>query len=240
MKFNIWKKATEDNLANKVKAMEELNQQFDMAEFMKLDYDEAKEMFNTLKPNLPYDTQRKEVAEALEQLKMKKYPILKVAHYYPVINEMDSLSDESKHKLDEVLFGLRQGSYVTTRSRAWSDLKFSTEMTEKVLEFLYDKGVVEKMYKILCKCGDDGKIISEQSYKDHQKYFELRTGERMKSATDEEIDWMDKFEEDGDRLWSIGCCECDGREIDAMEDLDASKEIKYKIVAAPDMTYSSK
>jgi hypothetical protein len=218
--------------------IKQLNNSISMESIRALGYEKAKEVFKEVRYNLEQDVKDQFIA-LLKELKEAAYPILKKAHYYPIINEMDFLTDAQKNSLDSILIEFRN-SYIMTRCGAWYDLKFSQELTEKALAFLYEKGILKKYYVVTCPCGDDRTFISEDEYAKFKRYYEI---EKMLSQG--KIDESGKEYEEYDNLFDelqfeVGCFECDGREITCMEDIDNHCKIEYKNTTPPDLTYSSK
>lgn len=235
-KFSAWKADIDKKVKDEKDKIFEINSDLNMDEFMALDYEEAKDVYKALEYNLSYGEERDRVYKALHQVKIKKYPILSKAHYYPVINEIEYLTDSQKNKLDEILMYFAHKE-IMTQSNAWRELNLSRETTEKVLEFLYDKGLVSKSLYIRCQCGRGGDIMTEASYNDHKKYFNIEEKLREGTETEQEHDWYEKFEENG-RDWMVGCWNCEGRELLSMNDIDENSTTIYKSIVSPDRTYA--
>ena len=109
-----------------------------------------------------------DLTDILNQIKEKEYPQLKMAHYYPVINEMDFLDDYKKRKLDDLLKYF-YCMFLYTESSAWYSLRLNKEIETKVLEFLLDKKIIEPSYIIKCGChlsDCEGKRISQERYEE--------------------------------------------------------------------------
>lgn len=239
--FNDFKDEMNEKIKNEKIKLNDLNSKLDIDEFMKLDYDKAKEIYNLLDPNISYKEERDNLKKALDEIKVREHPILLKAHYYPCINEIDYLSDNQKNKLDKALYRF-YNNQIALWSNLWRDINLSERTTKKVLDFLYGKGILSIKYEVYCNCrnGGDNRLITEEMYNDHKRYFKIdnriHEGEEV---SEEESDWYYDFEEDK-RIWYVSCSYCEGREINSMSDIDDNSSKIYTNVTAPDMTYADK
>lgn len=242
--FNEWKQNLENEIKTKHQEIIEFNKsQLLLDDYKDLSYEDAKEVFEVVKFNLDYNTQRKDTVETLNNIKEETFKILKVAHYYPVINELNYLTDEKKNEVDKLLYMVRVGNYIHTSSQVWYRLRLTQEISEKLLNDLFEKGVLEKGYQLLCSnCGDYIKILSEETYLNQKKMFEIFDKQRENKATDDEIEWCENLMENGGRVWEISCMDCEDeyQEIEKFEQLESRAKVIYKVKAQPDLTYARK
>lgn len=241
IEFNNWKTVIENSIKYKQESIKELNENLNLEEFKTLSYENAKNIFSQIRWNLESNLV-KQIESILQQIKEETYPMLKKAHFYPVINNIEFLTDKEKHNLDELLYKLGKFSYIHTCSSSWYNLNFDDNKTQQVLDFLYENNIIEKNYRLLCGCRSDGETLSEEEYNNHKKFFEIETKlgneyGKESTATDEEYNWYYEFMEE--RLWSVGCFECDGRELESWDDFK-EYTLMYKVKAMADMTYYSK
>lgn len=229
--FNSWKDNLEKQIKNKELEIKKLNMTINANDFRQLAYDKAREVFNILKYNLEYNTERKQFENILKELKIKKYPILNKGHYYPIINEMNFLTDKQKHDLDEFLERF-ENSYVMIGCSAWYNLKFDKGLEDKIFNFLYDNGIVQKTYAIYCTCGSpecSPRIITEEEYNKFIDYHSI-TQEDIDKMTDEEYEDYDKrWGEEG--YFESGCWNDGDVEVCSIDDLkEHCRLYRYKNV----------
>lgn len=241
--FNSWKQDIDEQIKTKKENIKEINDTILEKDFKEMTYNEAKDFYDVIKYNLTYKEKVEEVGKWLQELKTKEYPILNKAHYYPIINEIDFLTDKQKHELDKALYDFKSG-YIMIGSSRWHKVNLDKEVENKVFEFLYDKKIVEKFYHILCPneysehCQSICKTISEEKYDINKKYYSFRG----KKITDEENKWCEEQFEKGNIIYELSCMDCDSYlEVDSWDDIQSNViGITYKIVIAPDMTFANK
>lgn len=205
-------------------------------------YQEIKETYSNIKNNTTYDFDKK-FYELLQNKKKATYPELSIAPNYPMINEMDFLTKEQKTRLDELLaYHFDKGSYVLTGSAAWNEIfNYNEDLTNKVLEFLHSKGVLEKTYKISCGCGSmdcSSKSITQEQYDKFIKYHSM-TQEEFDALSDEEYEEREsRWEDEG--YFYTGCWNGEDIEVCTIEDLKKyAKLYNYRNIADRDMTYEN-
>lgn len=238
-KYNIYKTETELKLKEESLKIEKLNKQLSIEEFTSLSYKEAKDVYTKLYYNLDYQNQRKQLEKLLQELKEKEYPILLKAHYYPIINEIDFLTDSQKNKLDTALFKFKN-SYIMTESTIWYSV-FDINLSDKVLEFLYSNKIVSKTYSLSCTCGSDEctpDVITEEQYNKFIAYHSITEDEVNKMTDEEHEDYDKKWSKEG--YFEVGCWNDGGYEICSIDDLKEHAELyKYFNNTKPDMTYEN-
>lgn len=228
--FIAW---TEEIIKEKKRRYAELtifNSEIDLDEFKNLDYSEMKVIWDDLHSNFE-DTLKDKLKIIIKEAEIKKYPILTKAHYYPIINELDFLTDAQKNKLDSTLLKFKN-SFVATGCSAWSDLNFSRELTDEILEALEEKGMLEKHLQLSCVCGDEKRNISPNEYFKFSRFYAI---ESILGKGDRAI--LDEYNELWDMLnFESSCFECEGREITSMKVIDDYSRVIYKNVAIPILT----
>lgn len=235
-----WKIKMKEVISEQNKRINAINKSnFPLDEFKALSYLEAKKTYETIHQNLEHE-QCLQLEEVLEEIKINDYPALSIAHYYPVINEIDYLDANQKKQLDEVLRCFSNKNYLITTSSIWFELNFNEELTEKILNFLYKKGILQKNYAFYCSCGSedcDPLIITREQYDKFIAYHSV-TRSQFDNMTDEEKkDHNNRWEEG---YFEVPCWNDGNKEICSIEDLQKNaKEYFYKIIAAPDLTYET-
>jgi hypothetical protein len=240
--YTQWRKDMDIQIESRRKQIEYTNEaEFPIDEFRSLNYDEAKKVFEVIKNNLDFQNQRKQLEKTLEEIKNKEYPILNKAHYYPVLNEIDFLTDKQKHELDKVLYRFKN-RYIMTHSTAWGELRFDSNLTKRVFEFLYDKGIVQKNFILRCHCNDgecSPVIISEERYKKFIDYYSITKEEINKMTAEELLDYENRWSKEG--YFEVPCWNDGYYEVGSIKELeDNIEDYYYKNVAEPDMTYANK
>lgn len=224
------------HISNLKASLKNINSLLNLDDIKQLSYQEAKNIHKLLYWNTS-DLQRQKIETIVKELKENEYPLLKKAHYYPVINEMNFLGDDQKNRLDKLLRDCCN-SYIYTDSLGWLRLKFKKEITDKVFEFLLNKGIVEKSYIIKCDCGSDecyGETISQERYDEFVKYHSVTKEDKLKMSKEEldkySIDWSDKG------YIQVGCWNDDAKEIyDLKTFMNEVKLFAYKNVVKPDLS----
>jgi hypothetical protein len=84
-----------------------------------------------------------ELSKLIDEMKKEEFPQLKGVHHYPELAEIDFMSEENKIKLDKFLVMVRKGESVHNLFRFARD-------TEKLTNFLVEKGIAEKRYSLVC------------------------------------------------------------------------------------------
>lgn len=141
--------------------------------------------------NLWYD-----VHKIIDAKKLEEYPALLGVHNFPVLKEIDFMTEEQKIKLDERMCAFRLGESIGGISRFVDDYK-------KLEKFLVDKGIAERTYYLQCSC-EEFFLSDELSEGDKKKLEEI-----MKKECDGLIEkWTDEEREFYDSKATEYCCEC--------------------------------
>ncbi|MGE7305777.1 hypothetical protein ACQKJG_18310 [Priestia megaterium] len=138
----------------------------DREEFRQFSRKELKE-FDTAMYNIKTPMLR--IPAMIQEKKEQEYPELLGVHRFPILKEIDFLSEETKVNLDSVLAKFREGNFITTTALYRVIGYAQTALVEKTLAFLLDKGYIAKNYHVLCPCCVDYPItrLMDQSQKDN-------------------------------------------------------------------------
>lgn len=91
---------------------------------------------------LPY-----EIGNMTEKMKKDEFPELLGIHHYPVLKEIDFLTEEEKLELDKFLVKFRPNrDYVQSFWRVVKDSK----KVDQLKQFLIEKGIVEERHVVKC------------------------------------------------------------------------------------------
>jgi hypothetical protein len=142
------KKGNEINLEEIVRKFEEfssyvagIDREELKKQFTRKELDEFNEkIWNVRNINLWGD-----VRKIIDEKKLEEYPELLGVHNFPVLKEIDFMTEEEKITLDTKLTGYRVGDYL---SGFWRFTKKEKELKE----FLLDKGIIKKVYYLECNC----------------------------------------------------------------------------------------
>lgn len=227
--YSQWKEEVELQLKNKKDEIHELNSQIDFNEIEKLGYEKAKELFEVIKNNLHYKEQRPKFVELLERLKEIEYPQIKKAHYYPLLNEIDFLSEDKIKILDTTLYKYKKNWNINNRNwNLFGAITYDQEVVDKIIKFMLDKDMLSTKYILTCPCGEESEEISEQKYLNMKKYFDIEKRFKTDDVSEEEENWYEDFDAYRQGVVEIGC-ECEGLEICSMEDIDDNLSFEYKL-----------
>lgn len=202
-----------------------INDSLDLEEVRKnLDYAKTKELYITLLCRINDKDKLNKLKNIMSNKKEEEYPEILKVHYYPIIKEIDFLSEENKIELDKILKEC-YGSGIQ-RSLLYSNLD------KKVLNFLIENKVLEKEYIFHCNCDDEecyDKVIT-------QDYFD-----KLKDYWNKEQQGIETTHEEDEQL-NYGCfstdCWNDGNvEISSLDDFNKNlRRVDCKFIQKPDMT----
>jgi|SRR5699024_7001655 len=128
-----------------------------------------------------------ELRKVSKRMKEAEYPELLGIHHYPVLKEIDFLTEEQKLALDDFMRRFRVGNYLYKASL----YRIALDKTEMLMEWLIDKGVLEKEYLLACincqednlgKVTEDEKKLFEQNYEQYRATREYKYYEAMEEA----------------------------------------------------------
>ena len=239
-KYSKWEKERELELKERRNAIYELNKTIDLEEVKALGYDKAKEIYESIKYNLHYKEDRPKFEELLKELKEIAYPDIKKAHYYPVLNEINFLTQEQIRLFDSILYSNNKRWVIRKDNfHLFGDIKVSYEEIDKIIEFMLSKDMLTKRYVVTCPCGEESEIISEEQYLNMKKYFDIESRFKTDDVSEEEEKWYEDFNIYKDGLAEIGC-ECEGLEICSMEDIDDNLSFEYKLKVDANLELANK
>ncbi|MEJ8548182.1 hypothetical protein [Brevibacillus borstelensis] len=135
-----------------------------------------------------------EVKRLTDEMKKEEYPELLGVHHFPVLRQIDFLTEEQKIELDKFLVSYRKGNYV---SGLWRITKKHGTVKE-IEKFLLDKGVVEERHYAICPKCDQGYISSLLTPEQKQGIEKIIT----ENESEERYEYLDTF------LDHV-CMECD-------------------------------
>lgn len=133
--------------------------------------------------NLLFDIQ-----DVIKEMKEEEFPQLRGVHHFPALAEIDFMSEEKKIELDKYLCMVRKGNYV------FNLFKFTND-TKRLQQFLVEKGILEKVYRVTCPKHYNETLINGLS---KEKLEEFKKAVLTKDE--------DFFEEEYDDLY-CECCE---------------------------------
>lgn len=103
---------------------------------------------NEFKSNL-YDAKLRslayEIGKLTEEMKVEEFPQLLGVHRFPILKNIDFMTEEKKIELDKELVRFRVGNYLPYLGRY-------TKKVDKLEQFLLENGVIEKKYVVTCPC----------------------------------------------------------------------------------------
>ena len=195
-----------------------------------LPYLELKEFYELSKFAFS-SSKQKEFDLYFKNRREEEYPELKGIRYFPVIKEIDFISEDKKIQLDRFFNKVRKGTYFVASTQKFLGLGLSKEVSKKMLDFLYRKGMFERLITLKCSCGEDADIISENEYNEYIKFLSINDDEFRKLSEDE----IERYSVFADGLYVSCDSWCDsGRYLNTVEDFEQNKSYVYKFVATSD------
>lgn len=187
-----------------------------------LSYKETKSLYNTVIYSCNNKEKLNMLEEILKEKKIKEYPEVLDVHYYPVIKNIDFLSDNEKIDLDKTI----KNAYLIRLSRGKLN-----ELNNKILHFLLTNKIIERQYIFHCSCGDDecyDEVITESLFDKLKDYWQRETTNDTTHEDDKEMNYG---------CFETGCWNDGNVEVCSLEDFNNNlKRIEYKVVKEPDMT----
>lgn len=102
-----------------------------------------------------------ELSNVIEKKKKEEYPELLGVHHYPVIKEIDLLTENQKVLLDKHLLMIGKGNVIGGLTR-----KLHYGKVTKVENFLIEKGIAEPEYIAICPSCGRGEVSGMLSHKE--------------------------------------------------------------------------
>lgn len=155
-----------------------------------------------------------EIYKLTEQLKLEEFPELLGVYRFPILKEIDFMTEEEKIELDKKLVGFNVGHYLPYLGRYTNEHK-------KLEQFLLENNVVEKQYVVTCPCcGGNEWLSNTLDTKTKEAFDELLTKEIVDDCDD-----VEAFTNIVDRI----CDECDFYpELESMRVYKAQNQLRYK------------
>lgn len=155
-----------------------------------------------------------EIHKLTEEMKTQEFPELLGVHRFPILKEIDFMTEEAKIELDKKFVSFRLGEYLPRLDRYTNEYK-------KLEAFLLKNNAVEKVYVVTCPCCGGNEWLSNTLDEETKTAFdELLT----KEATDH-YDDVEKFDHIVDRI----CESCDFYpELESMRVYKAENQLRYK------------
>lgn len=165
-----------------------------------------------------------EISQLTAEMKKEEFPDLLGVHYFPVIKEMEFLTQDEKIKLDKYLARLRKGY----RADNWHLVTNDNNKHIPIKDFLLEKEIVSKKFLVLCPhCNDTH--ISEYLTKEQMEEFKTNLKNYHNDKNDESLIAVSKII-DGNY-----CDECD--EDYSVEDIKSYRFEEYTLMnGKPDLT----
>ena len=110
-----------------------------------------------------------EIKKIVDEMKKEEFPELLGVHHFPVLKEIDFLTEEKKIELDEHLARFRAGNYLYGLRNVIRD----SDKVKMVEQFLLEKGIVEDRYYVLCPVCGTGHISDELNKEEKAKLEEV-------------------------------------------------------------------
>lgn len=155
-----------------------------------------------------------EIYKLTEQLKLEEFPELLGVHHFPILKEIDFMTEEEKIELDKKLVGFNVGHYLPYLGRYTNEHK-------KLEQFLLENNVVEKQYVVTCPCcGGNEWLSNTLDTQTKEAFDELLTKEIIDDCDD-----VEAFTNIVDRI----CDECDFYpELESMRVYKTQNQLRYK------------
>lgn len=192
-------------------------------DFLKLDYQECKSILQEIQYFITNKDVRKSFEEIIFNKKAELYPEILDVHYYPEIKELKQLSKEEQITLDIFL-------KECSRGMRRAHVKTLKEYDKKIIQFLIDKNILDKIYSISCKCGSTDcseRHFNESEINKYKAYWAKSDTER----TDEEDDELNYGSIYMD-CWNGGEYEI----VDLLSFENAPKRVSFRVIKKPDLT----
>lgn len=127
-----------------------------------------------------------EIGNLTKEMKKSEFPELLGIHHFPVLKEINFLSEKEKLELDKHLINFRPGHYVQTLWRVINNSEQQKELTQ----FLIKKGVVEERHVVICPNGCDTHLSNYLTTEERAELEEL-----MKNSNSSNSDYNKFIEE---------------------------------------------
>lgn len=127
------------------------------------------EEFRLTVNNLSRSNINSKLSQKAKLLLEEENPILKVAHFYPELNNFSFLSKEQIKKLDRHLKLFQVGYPIFNLHR----ISFQTKLIERIFNELIDNGIAEEKYALVCSHCYEEKLTGYISKEKKNQMIEL-------------------------------------------------------------------
>lgn len=206
-----------EDISNKANNMYKsiLEEGIDFEDLEKMRYKELKEF--SIKTNYFLNKENKEKLDnLLIQKKTIEYPEWSNGvYYYPELKEIGWLSTKEQRRIDQLI----GGEYFSS--------KLVERLDKKVLEFLVNKKILEKVYIFYDGIYDE-KYVTEEVFLEYKKYWD-----KIKAGVEiNDDEFYDKYDEGVLTLFFEENC----LEISSEEEFKEKAKITYKRIKDPDLS----
>ena len=228
--------------------IKEMCQELALSDIEDLSYEELKGLYSSIRNNLTPEF--KEIYEEHMRLKkIEKYPALKQATYYPIINTLD-IPDEEKVRLDNIANNCYNMIFYENNLNNPNSYAKELGMTLEDLKIFVELKIAKEEIEFLCKrCGDRVLSMEKEILNKHLRYWELKKKETLTPEEEQEFKALWDDEEYCFGIISYECYNCDSwdgedtvrTEICSIEDYQNAIveliESSYSFKVEPDRTY---
>ncbi|QPW48836.1 hypothetical protein G9298_14085 [Bacillus thuringiensis] len=148
----------------------------------------------------------------IDEMKIEEFPQLMGVHHFPIINEIDFLTEEQKINIDKELVRYRVGNYVSVLWKVTRDEK----VRKQLLAWLLNNDVLETKHAVLCPHCHNGNIT------------QIMTTEEKVNLDSMFANYKKEYDEDSEEklqnILEFGCMECD-----SFTEVDDLKELNYTV-----------
>lgn len=190
---------TKINLEEVLQKFEELSSYvagIDREELKKQFTREELKAFNDKLSDIKSNSLWYDVHKIIDAKKLEEYPELLQVHNFPVLKEIDFMTEEQKIKLDERMSGFRVGESIGGISRFVSDYR-------KLEKFLVEKGVAERFYYLQCSCEE--MFLSDELSEEDKVKLEVIMKKEYNGLTEK---WTKEDKEFYDEKVQEYCADC--------------------------------
>ncbi len=233
----------EDNIAKQKKLIKELSSQLISEDFYDMNYEELKKFYNFTYYLFSNEALKDKCKHIMEQKKIEKYPALKQATYYPIINTLD-IPDEEKVKLDNIAYKCYR---YTIRQERFSNF----ELTSDIIDIFVKLGIAKEEILFHCpRCGSPMDTFEKEKIDKYFRYWELKEKDTFTEEQEKEFEELCDDDDLCFGIISLSCYNCDSYagddivevEINDMGDYQKAMdngdiESCYSFMVKPDLTY---
>lgn len=222
------KKKLDNELTNVREKISNIVETLTVETFENLSYNEALSLYNDVYYYSSFEKIKNTVEAVIKTKREEAFPDTSKAFRYPILNSLDIELSVIK-KIDDALYRMRVGQYLLPMSSLWRPFR-------NYLDLLVEVGICEAVYRLTSYDEDSGDeettLITQSELDKYKRCWELND---KKDLTDEEVVEIDKLYEEGYFSICVGYDEI----TNSQNFEDFHKEKIYKLIMAPDNTYSN-